>query len=82
MKENGYWLKFFEDGDGTNEIQSLHNNYGLKNDSIKLGLSMRTKNHHEKKGSSTIVHATTSSNCKTICNSLYFLPLVALNKLH
>jgi hypothetical protein len=42
MKGNDYWLKSFEDGDGTNEIQSLHNNYGLNNDLIKLGLSMGT----------------------------------------
>lgn len=49
MKENGYWLKSFEDGDGINDIQSLHNNYGLKNNLIKLGLSMGTNIHHEKK---------------------------------
>jgi len=46
MKRNGYSLKSFENGDGTNEIQSLHNNYGSKNDSIKLGLSMGRNIHH------------------------------------
>jgi hypothetical protein len=82
MKGNGYGLKSFKDGDGTNEIQSLHNNYGLKNDLIKLGLSMGTNIHHEKKGSSTTAHATTSSNCKNHLQLLVFLLLITLNKLH
>ncbi len=76
------WLltQSFEDGDGTNEIQSLHNNYGLKNDLIKLGLSMGTNIHDEKKESSTTTHATTSSNCKNHLQLIVFSTLSCIEQ--
>jgi hypothetical protein len=80
MKGNGYWFESFEDGDGTNEIQSLHNNYGSKNDSIKLGLSMGRNIHHEKKRSSTTAHATTSSNCKNHLQLIAFSTLSCIQQ--